>query len=185
MLPKNTAAEATGNRSVVYFIQSEETRLIKIGTSKDPAKRLLGLQTGNGGRLTLLGAVTNQNESGLHSRFSKCRAHGEWFRPEDELLGFLRQRGFNPLSWESKRVTEARGVIPRNLTPRRQYPTVRTDVRCELRSLTVQGVHKTYNITPQRQYALIKQGVIKTYKLGRTRYIIVDSIENAIAGSQN
>jgi len=42
-----------------------------------------------------------------------------------------------------------------------------------------------YDITRRKQMILIGQGVLKTYKLGRTRYIIVDSIENAIAAGQS
>ena len=52
------------------------------------------------------------------------------------------------------------------------------------RGMTMKRVEDVYDITRRKQMILIGQGVLKTYKLGRTRYIIVDSIENAIAGSQ-
>jgi hypothetical protein len=52
------------------------------------------------------------------------------------------------------------------------------------RGMTMKRVEDVYDITRRKQMILIGQGILQTYKLGRTRYIIVDSIENAIAGSQ-
>jgi hypothetical protein len=53
------------------------------------------------------------------------------------------------------------------------------------RGMTMKRVEDVYDITRRKQMILISQGVLKTYKLGRTRYIIVDSIENAIAAGQS
>jgi hypothetical protein len=53
------------------------------------------------------------------------------------------------------------------------------------RGMTMKRVEDVYDITRRKQMILIGQGVLKTYKLGRTRYIIVDSIENAIAAGQS
>ena len=53
------------------------------------------------------------------------------------------------------------------------------------RGMTMKRVEDVYDITRRKQMILIGQGILQTYKLGRTRYIIVDSIENAIAGSQS
>jgi len=52
------------------------------------------------------------------------------------------------------------------------------------RGMTIAKVEEVYGLTRRKQYILIDQGIIKSYKLGHTRYIVVDSIENAIAGSQ-
>jgi hypothetical protein len=52
------------------------------------------------------------------------------------------------------------------------------------RGMTIAKVEEVYGLTRRKQYILIDQGVIKSYKLGHTRYIDVDSIENAIASSQ-
>jgi hypothetical protein len=53
------------------------------------------------------------------------------------------------------------------------------------RGMTMKRVEDVYDITRRKQMILISQGILKTYKLGRTRYIIVDSIENAIAAGQS
>jgi hypothetical protein len=52
------------------------------------------------------------------------------------------------------------------------------------RGMRMSKVEKVYDLTRRRQYRLIEQGVIKSYVIGRTRFIDVDSIENTIAGSQ-
>jgi len=52
------------------------------------------------------------------------------------------------------------------------------------RGMTMKRVEDVYDITRRKQMILVKQGILKTYKLGRTRYIIVDSVESAIADGQ-
>jgi hypothetical protein len=52
------------------------------------------------------------------------------------------------------------------------------------RGMTMRRVEDVYDITRRKQMILIQQGILQTYKLGRTRYIIVDSIESAIASGQ-
>jgi hypothetical protein len=53
------------------------------------------------------------------------------------------------------------------------------------RGMTMKRVEDVYDITRRKQMILISQGILQTYKLGRTRYIIVDSIESAIAAGQS
>jgi hypothetical protein len=53
------------------------------------------------------------------------------------------------------------------------------------RGMTMKRVEDVYDITRRKQMILIKQGVLQTYKLGHTRYIVVDSIESAIAAGQS
>ena len=72
----------------VYFIQCEETKLIKIGYSKRPSGRIKSLRTGAPGELTIL-KITDGGanlEHDFHERFSGDRTRGEWFRPSSELL---------------------------------------------------------------------------------------------------
>ena len=52
------------------------------------------------------------------------------------------------------------------------------------RGMTMAMTEKIYGITRRKQYSLIQDGVIKSYTLGRTRYIDVNSVESAISGSQ-
>jgi hypothetical protein len=77
----------------VYFIQSEETCAIKIGTSANPLDRLADLQTAHDSKLHLLGTTTKYAEAALHKRFRRFRKRGEWFSPEPPLLIFLAKIG--------------------------------------------------------------------------------------------
>jgi len=76
----------------VYFVQQGDNGAIKIGCSKDPSKRLAALQTGHSETLRLLTCApgTQQQERALHDRFAHLRVSGEWFRPGDDLLSYIR-----------------------------------------------------------------------------------------------
>lgn len=75
----------------VYFIRDEISGNIKIGVAIDPKKRLLELQTGASGSLTILHTETgdSRHEMGLHKRFAEDRIRGEWFRPSDALMAYI------------------------------------------------------------------------------------------------
>jgi hypothetical protein len=79
-------------KSHVYFIQQGDSGAIKIGCSKNPSQRLAGLQTGHSEPLRLLTcAVGSQaQERALHDRFAHLRVSGEWFRPADDLMAYIR-----------------------------------------------------------------------------------------------
>lgn len=72
----------------VYYAQADNG-LIKIGTSVDPLRRLLGLrsQSSESG-LTLLAVSAGgmEEEKRLHAVFATERCHGEWFEPSGDLL---------------------------------------------------------------------------------------------------
>lgn len=93
---------------MVYFIQGEITRLIKIGCTircpqlrtpnakkeerKGQCFRIEELQTGSPDELVVLACVPQwgvKEEYALHKRFAHLRVRGEWFRPEKELLDFV------------------------------------------------------------------------------------------------
>lgn len=63
----------------VYFIEAGPA--IKIGWAKNPAARLLQLQTAQAEALDLIGVIpgTRYLESDLHRRLSRSRVRGEWF----------------------------------------------------------------------------------------------------------
>lgn len=95
--PARRAAEAERRERIrgkphVYFIQQGDSGAIKIGCSKNPTQRLAGLQTGHSEALRLLTcAVGSQaQERALHDRFAHLRVSGEWFRPAEELLAYIR-----------------------------------------------------------------------------------------------
>lgn len=73
-----------------YFIQQASGE-IKIGRSIQPRARMRTLQSENGTKLTFLMAVpfSRITESAAHKRFGHLRLHGEWFRPDQELLDFI------------------------------------------------------------------------------------------------
>lgn len=78
---------------ITYFIQGEQTKLVKIGKTRDscPCKRCLSCQTGSPDKLIVLGFLVGDKEKELHNRFKMFWSHGEWFYPEPELLEFIRQ----------------------------------------------------------------------------------------------
>jgi len=75
----------------VYFVQCGATRMIKIGISTDPFKRLAKMQSDAPGALTLLGIEPGdeRRERELHSRFAADRERGEWFRPGNALVAYV------------------------------------------------------------------------------------------------
>lgn len=77
--------------SVVYFILAEHSKHVKIGVTTDPQRRLEELQTGHHERLRLVSTVPGgpSEEKSYHRRFSKYRAHGEWFKVNGALKEFI------------------------------------------------------------------------------------------------
>lgn len=78
----------------VYFTSTDEVLdfPIKIGFSLiDPTLRILGLQTGNPYRLSLLASfrATLSAERAIHRDFARWRLEGEWFRRNDRLLDLI------------------------------------------------------------------------------------------------
>lgn len=65
----------------VYVIGNAESRLVKIGSTRDVAQRLANLQVGSPAPLHLILSVrTNAYaERALHRHFAPYRRHGEWF----------------------------------------------------------------------------------------------------------
>lgn len=74
----------------VYFIQADNG-YIKIGYTQDVAARIETLRGLSPTPLHLIGTITGtlSTERKLHSRFSHCRDHGEWFRPDTDLIAFI------------------------------------------------------------------------------------------------
>ncbi len=83
-----------GNRksNILYFIQAENG-LIKIGVCFDAALRFSQLSRISPIKLTLLGSIPGNlsKEKEIHTKFKNLNSHGEWFRPDKELLGFIKE----------------------------------------------------------------------------------------------
>ncbi|MDH5651290.1 MAG: GIY-YIG nuclease family protein [Gammaproteobacteria bacterium] len=70
-----------------FIIENEDNDIhrIKIGFSKEPAKRIKELQTGNSRKLALMGWIETGDaslEKRLHKKFKSSRINGEWFSIE-------------------------------------------------------------------------------------------------------
>jgi Meiotically up-regulated gene 113 len=65
----------------IYFIRDINADAIKIGYSRDPAKRLSNLQVGSSGRLKLIGVVSaaQEIERVVHRQLTEGHIRGEWF----------------------------------------------------------------------------------------------------------
>lgn len=74
----------------VYFAQEADDGPVKIGTARNPVKRLAMLQTGNPRDLQLRVVVPGDSrvEQSLHWRFWEYRLCGEWFSHQEILLAF-------------------------------------------------------------------------------------------------
>lgn len=79
----------------VYFVRAALVGLIKIGyTGEAPDLRFFGLDGASPVPLERIGIISGdrRKERQLHIRFAHLRERGEWFRPEAELLDFIRTR---------------------------------------------------------------------------------------------
>lgn len=79
-------------RSIVYFLHSEVSGLVKIGTTTAYRTRLSALQSEHGPlRLLLAVPGARPREAETHRRFHAQRAAGEWFRAERPLLLWIKR----------------------------------------------------------------------------------------------
>ena len=78
----------------IYFIQDTECGLIKIGWAKDPYSRMTTLQTGAPNRLILLGAFegTIKDEKTIHNLMKNERTRGEWFKDNENIRQYVKER---------------------------------------------------------------------------------------------
>lgn len=79
---------------MIYFVQAGKNGPIKIGqTSNGVEDRIAQLQSGCPYELKLLWLYTGDDftESEIHGRFRQEKIRGEWFRPSQKLLRFIRE----------------------------------------------------------------------------------------------
>ena len=79
------------HNSGVYFIQSEITKRIKIGHSKNIKKRIKSIESSEPLRLLhVIPNGTTDTETALHKKFSHLRVMGrEWFEGTQELAHYI------------------------------------------------------------------------------------------------
>lgn len=75
----------------VYFMRCLDCRLIKIGFSKDVAKRKAQIERSTEHVLEVLGTKLGDRwtEAQLHGSFIHERVKGEWFRESEALLKYI------------------------------------------------------------------------------------------------
>jgi hypothetical protein len=78
--------------SFVYFIQGESGGAIKIGITQDIKKRIAGMQTGHPDTVIELAIIPGDTfmESYIHEMFKEYRLRGEWFKPSEAILVFIK-----------------------------------------------------------------------------------------------
>ncbi len=82
---------------MIYFIQGEITRRIKIGFTKGFIEaRLNALQIGSPDKLNIVAAQlgNEKDEHQLHIKFDQHRSHGEWFFECDEVFDYIEEYCF-------------------------------------------------------------------------------------------
>lgn len=96
----------------VYLMGSGGEGPIKIGLSDDPARRLIGLQTGQAEELHLLCALSGDadTEKFLHGVFAPDHLRGEWFKRSPQLLEFARVVGIGARKPPPQREPQTRRV---------------------------------------------------------------------------
>lgn len=77
----------------VYFIEAEETGLIKIGHATNPNSRMKSIQGMSPVKLRLIGYTPGSiaDEKALHERFGIDRSHGEWFRYSRQISDYIQE----------------------------------------------------------------------------------------------
>jgi len=106
---------------MIYAIEATGLGFVKIGKSHKPNSRMAELMTGCPAPLELLAARDwhDDLEWHIHRRFSKSRVHGEWFRWDDDLDGFL-QTMWCPYCDEARRLDLAMAKLGFHIVPRPQ-----------------------------------------------------------------
>lgn len=78
--------------TVTYFIQSGTNGPIKIGVTTNFSSRFRSLEMSSPTPLRVLGVVPTDIEDECHVALHEWRLHGEWFKPDAEVLTFIRRR---------------------------------------------------------------------------------------------
>ncbi|MFL0798786.1 MAG: GIY-YIG nuclease family protein [Cellvibrionaceae bacterium] len=78
--------------ALIYFVQGDQTRRIKIGKTNNPMEdRLRNLQTGSPDKLSVIGMTFEPyaNEELMHNDFQDLRVHGEWFEESSRIYEYI------------------------------------------------------------------------------------------------
>jgi hypothetical protein len=81
--PKRPLVFREPGDNVYFIVEAPFNNVVKIGHSKNPARRLSELQTGNDRILKIHKTIPNvgrMTEQIIHAECTKYRKHGEWFK---------------------------------------------------------------------------------------------------------
>jgi hypothetical protein len=85
---------------MIYFIRDTGTGAIKIGYSKNPGKRMTGLQSATASKLEMIGTMQGglEHEAEFQDRFKKHHLQGEWYKGDifPEIQEILRKAATEP-----------------------------------------------------------------------------------------
>ena len=106
----------------IYFFKEDEMNSVKIGISYNVSERLSQIQMCAPQTISCAGVMPGNllMESEIHDKFSHLRIHGEWFRLDEELSEFIKNRTCQEMA-----------VIPNR--PKKQRRRKRTLKRVELK----------------------------------------------------
>ncbi len=83
----NSCGPYTRAEGFTYAVRQVGSKVIKIGKTIDPMKRMIDLQNMNGARLQLISLSHHENlERHLHDKHSHTRSHGEWFTLKEDPM---------------------------------------------------------------------------------------------------
>jgi hypothetical protein len=96
--PANAKLEAAKRIPIVtkegwiYFVRGYDG-MIKIGWARDVERRLVALQISSPVELVAMRVIRGPmaDETKLHKRFAYLHVRGEWFKPGEELVEYIRK----------------------------------------------------------------------------------------------
>lgn len=93
---------------MIYFIQAQYTKFIKIGSSKDAKERLKTLQRQNSEPISILKVIegTHLFETYIQKYFKEFNIHHEWFYPAGPILSLINS---------DKAINEMRDKAPKKI----------------------------------------------------------------------
>lgn len=97
---------------VTYFVAFDDM-YVKIGFTKKIKDRLSALQISQPHPLRLLGIVEGDIEFATHRKFAKDRVQGEWFRLSEEVLRFIRENSYVPISSQLMLMSPGKNTLSR------------------------------------------------------------------------
>jgi hypothetical protein len=100
-----------------YIIQGEQTRLFKVGRSKEVYQRLYDMQVGSPDKLHLLLVIEGDLEQKIHQACDPYKSHGEWFYPQAlpricRILKILKSQGTQIYRPKNQRIAQKPLVVP-------------------------------------------------------------------------